>query len=120
MAGALSGRQHARMRCCADEDTEAVIFAVYGDWVGVEPLLPAVVTDISRRFRPDDPSVCVWVDPTRPFVLRISVDIEAVDFDTAIRAGRAALDEAVAPAALKGSPVQVVAMTEQAQVGWCA
>jgi len=41
------------------DHTEVVIFAVYGDWLAVEPLLPATVAEINRSFRPGDPSVCM-------------------------------------------------------------
>jgi hypothetical protein len=69
-------------------DTEVVIFAVYGDWRAVEPVLRAIVAEISRSFRPGDPSACVWVDSDHPSVLRICSHTEAEDFDAAIRAGR--------------------------------
>jgi hypothetical protein len=81
---------------------------------------PAIVAGTNLCFRPDYPSVCVWVDSDQPSVLRISVDAEAVDFDAAIRAGRTALNEAAASVALNGRPVRVVAMTEEAQAGWHA
>jgi len=46
-----------------------VIFAVYGDWLAGEPVSPAIVAGTNLCFRPDDPSVCVWVDSDQPSVL---------------------------------------------------
>jgi hypothetical protein len=69
-----------RTHSCVRGILSAVIFAVYGDWLAGEPVSPAIVAGISLRFRPDDPSVCVWVDSDQPSVLCISVDAEAEDF----------------------------------------
>ena len=72
-------------------------------------------------FRPDDEGVCVWTEPDEPTVLRLSVELEAVSFEDALRLGQGALIEAATTASLPGRPIQVVAMTEEGgQATWSA
>ena len=70
------------------------------------------------NFRPGDEGVCVWVEPAEPSMLLISVDVEAASYEDALRHGRVALAEAAGIGSLTGSPVEVVAMTEEGQATW--
>lgn len=97
-----------------------MIYTVYGRWEQGSPLRPSDLEKVSAMFRPDVEGVCVWTEPDEPTVLRLSVELEAVSFEDALRLGQAALTEAATTASLPGGPIQVVAMTEEGQATWSA
>ncbi len=101
-------------------DTAGMIYSVYGRWNHGAEIRSTVVEQISAAFRPDDESVCVWLEPNDPYVLRISADVEATTYEDALILGRSALDEAAKLVPLAGRPVEVVAMTEEGQSTWSA
>jgi cytidine deaminase len=97
-----------------------VTFSVYGRWDHGSTITAETAERINAVFRPDDGSVCAWVDEKDANVLLVCVDVEAADLEAAVTAGRSALSEAAQLGPLDGRAVQVVAMTEEAQMTWSA
>ena len=70
---------------------------------------------LNRVFRPEDESVCVWINKRAPAVLQISFDVEADDYAAAIQHGLFELRGAASPAGLPGRVIEMVAVTEEGQ-----
>jgi len=96
------------------------MYGIYGRWDHGTAIPAGTVERINAAFRPDDDSVCAWVDGQDDRILVVSVDVEAADLQAAITAGLSALSEAAQLGPLDGRAAQVVAMTEEAQLTWSA
>jgi hypothetical protein len=95
-------------------------FAVYVDWVEPSPLPEALVEAVTERLRPNDESLCVWVDEDAPTVLRPSFDVAAVDLDRALQSGRLIQGDLTSLEVLRGSLTRVVAMDDHGSAEWSA
>lgn len=77
----------------------------------------AAVDAVAGPLRPDAPDLCIWRDPYRAALLRISVECLATDLEAALAQGHALAEETRALG--RGLTVEeVVAMTEQEQLVW--
>lgn len=97
-----------------------MIFCIYGRWDHETEISAEALQRVNAAFRPDDSSVCIYVDEKDDHVLVVSFDVEAADFESAVDAGRSAASEAAQLGPLSGQAVEVVAMTEELQMTWSA
>jgi hypothetical protein len=101
--------------------TDLVNFMIYADLDAGGPVQDEVAT-FSAGFRPEDDTVCVWVDEDRPSVLRVSydldIDAQANDFEAAIEAAVAELKSSLATMSFAARPISVNASTDEAQATW--
>ena len=93
-------------------------FNIDGSWDCKVAVTPDAESSFNHLFRPNDDSVCVWVDQKSPEILRASFDLDAVDYDEAISRGLDELRKAATGAGLLGGPVRIIAMTDQGQARW--
>lgn len=93
-------------------------YVVYADWACPESISDRDVDAVSTTFRPADESVCIGRNDDDARVLSLTVDVAAQDFDEALDAGRKAVIEAAALAALPGAVLRVVAYTDEQYAEW--
>jgi hypothetical protein len=89
-------------------------YTVYTEWVTDEYIDADTVATISRRIRPEDESLCIWVgdDANR---LHLSVDVDELSYETAGRAGRVIASEAAALGNLSGRLAEVTVCSDEGQ-----
>jgi hypothetical protein len=95
-----------------------VQFNIDGSWDCELTVTPEVEDAFNQVFRPNDELACVRVDQKLPGVLRVSFDLDAGDYDDVIIRGLEELRKAATSAGLPGSPVHIVAMTDEGQARW--
>ena len=60
----------------------------------------------------------MWVDDQNPGALRVEFDVEADDYELAIREAQRQVRLAASQSGLPGSATEVVAMTDEGQARW--
>ncbi len=93
-------------------------FAIYVALRAESPLDGPSLEIVERGLRPDDEEMCVWRDEQDDFVLRLSTDVRAEDYEAAADAGRVIAAEALRLAPVPARVQEVVSMTEQGQFEW--
>jgi hypothetical protein len=83
---------------------------VYANWKAPAPIGAETLAEISRRFRPGDEDMCIWIDERDDSILRICVDIEAADEAELDRLAEAAITDAARTVALPGHIGDVTAI----------
>jgi hypothetical protein len=75
-------------------------FVAYAKWRAVEPVTEPALEEVSGSFRPDDESVCLWIDERDASVLVVSVDVSAETIETALSTARSYMQGGSIPAAV--------------------
>jgi hypothetical protein len=115
----MSGRpQRTLSAACPDveaseSDTGRVIFAIDVRWTCAQPIETDADRSFAALFRPQDGEVCVWVDDQNPYALRVEFDVEADDYELAIREAQRQVRLAASQSGLLGTATEVVAMTDE-------
>lgn len=93
-------------------------FVVYVDIAFRDPITSEVEQAFNAALRPDDPDTCAWLDERDDRILRVSFDVDAADYESAVIRAK---DEVVATALpTDGRVLRVTAMTDEGQFRWTA
>ena len=95
-----------------------MIFSIDVRWTSGQPIDTDAEQSFGAVFRPGDGEVCVWVDDQNPSALRVEFDVEADDYELAIREAQREVRLAALQSGLPGSETEVVAMTDEGQARW--